>query len=361
MDDANIAADQADTVQGTPTKLTRAVHSTFKTQEAANEDNFLPETPGREDLPKLPREFRLVTLEREVLADLCYRMTAVVFHEQASLRVTWTVRHPDTRLKPGKLVEIRWTGGSPRSVMGAIMIARLVLIERHRKIDVFRTIPSSWVKDKALLGRASMLWKQLTEPCQELIAAIFWEGDRFSRFCSGPSSCIGHHREEGGNFRHAVETAEAALALLPQFPQANASLAITAALLHDAGKSDDYVMDERCRTRLSDWGLLVSHKPTVTFWIGEVHRLLKYRLTEPMLQSLLHAINATKAPRGFGLREPMTPEAELLSLADNASGRGDLIAKQSNADGGWGSKHSHLGNLAPYTLGSSLEDRRLVL
>ena len=136
--------------------------------------------------------------------------------------------------------------------------------------------------------------------------------------------------------------------------ETHASLAVAAALLHDAGKSEDYVMEAGRPTRLSDWGRLVSHKPTVTFWIGEANGKLRNRLSMPLLQSLLHAINATKAPRELGMRDPVTPEAILLSLADRASGRGDLTAKLART-AGWGRAHPHVPS-APYTLGIGTRD-----
>ena len=335
-------------------RLMRGEMQTLPTQEAANDGHFLKEALKHEDLPTLPRVFRIVALERQLIANTYYETTVVVFHEEASLRVVWTARHPNVQLKVGKLVEIRWLGGNPKCVGGAIEIARLVLIDQpRRKTDIFKTIPSSWVKDRNLTKRASFLWSKMNDACQELVTAIFWEAERFGRFCAGPSSCIGHHREWGGNFRHAVETAEAAMALLPQFPTANASLAIAVALLHDAGKSEDYVYEEGYGNRLSDWGRLVSHRPTLTLWIGEVHRFLKPRLSDEMLQSLLHAVTAIKGPPSLGLRDPMTPEAILLSLADNASGKGDLMAKVAANEGGWGTVHPHLNGKGTYTVGAN--------
>jgi 3'-5' exoribonuclease len=347
MDNWITPPDQIETAQMLPPDLQRANPSICDPGVAMNDSTFLSELPEPGDLPGLPREFRLMSVHSAWRPDRRYQMTAVVYHEQASLRVTWTVRQKDDRLQRGRLVEIRWLGGWAPSHMGAIMIARLVPIERHRKIDVFRTVPPSWVKDNALRKRASILWQRLSEPCQELLAAIFWDGERFARFCAAPSSCIGHHREWGGNFRHAVETAEAALALLPQFPNAEPSLVITVALLHDAGKAEEYEFEDGFGNRLSDWGRLVSHRPTVTFWIGEVHRSLRHRLPDAMLQSLLHAINATKGPKELGCRNPVTPEAILLGLADGASGIGDLIRKQSTGRG-WGKPHRHFGDLGPF-------------
>lgn len=277
-------------------------------------------------------------------------MTAVLFHNQATIRVFWTSRRPNAELQAGQLVRIQWRCGDPVCVEGAIAVSRLVRLQQHvQAVDIFQTVPTTWVKDRDLLQRASTIWNSLHLSCQELITAVFWNEHRFERFCRCPSSCRGHHAETNGNLRHAVETAEAVQALLPRFKTANASLALTAALIHDAGKADEYVTAAG-QTQLSDWGLLVSHQQTVTLWTGEVLGKLKNQLSREMQLSLIHAINASRAPREFGLRPPRTPEAALLSLADNASGRGDLITTQSSAEGGWGRQHSHLGNHAPYTL-----------
>ena len=330
-----------------PGKL-RLDHATFRNETdrspAANASSFDAERLTRDDLPMLPQVYRLVRLDERIRPDrqVCY--TAVVYHDRASLRVTWVARKRDTRLQENHLVRIVWTGGAPRCIRGAVVIARLTPVARHSAaLDLFETVPPQWVADRDILKRMSALLGDLLLPLRELITAIFWDGDRFERFCRGPSSCIGHHKEAGGNLRHSVETPESVLALLPRFPNAHASLAVAAALLHDAGKSEDYVMDAGRPTRLSDWGRLVSHKPTVTFWIGEGNGKLRNKLSMPLPQSLLHAINATKAPRELGLRDPVTPEGILLSLADRASGNGDLVRALASSEG-WGDRHRHFGD-----------------
>lgn len=90
---------------------------------------------------------------------------------------------------------------------------------------------------------------------------------------------------------------------------------------------------------------------SLVFWILGVGMP---RLTHNIMGILFVAINAACLVVGTRwLMRGRRLAAMVLSLADNASGRGDLITTQSCADGGWGRKHGHLGNSAPYTLGSS--------
>lgn len=312
------------------------------------------EPSGASLLKQLPSIYRLIDVQRTPLSPKSYRMEATLFHDQASLRVGWKTSQPDIRLKPGVLVTPWWKVGSPVPSMGVLEISRLAMTEiPDRRIDLFSTVPHSWVSDRDLLRRATALIDALAPTFRELVHAIFWEGARFERFCRGPSSLKGHHCHVNENLRHSVETAEATLALLPQFPSANASIALTAALLHDAGKSDDYVLGEpmlNLPNRMSDWGRLIGHKTTVVFWIGDVHRKLRMRLSDDQLQSLLHALNAASgAPAHLGMRAPITPESILLSLADRASGKGNLLARQQAPGGGWGKEHAHLAG-APFTV-----------
>lgn len=310
--------------------------------------------PDHSFLKQLPLIFRLTDVRHTPLLPKGFRTEAIIFHEKASLKVCWTTMHPDVRLKPGVLVTPWWKVGSPVSTLGVLEISRLAVAESaDSRIDLFATVPHSWVSDRALIRRASALVDALARPFRELVHAIFWEGSRFERFCRGPSSLRGHHCRENENLRHSVETAEATLALLPQFPSANSSIALTAALLHDAGKSDDYVLGDPVLNRpnrMTDWGRLIGHKTTVVFWIGAVHGKMRMQLSEDQLQSLLHALNAASgAPAHLGMRAPITPESILLSLADRASGKGNLLARQQAPEGGWGKEHSHLAG-APFTV-----------
>ena len=303
-----------------------------------------------EGLRSMPRFFRVANLTRSARATHGYAMKATLFHARATLTVGWEVNQPDTRLKPGVLVSPRYTGRA-RCVDGVLRISRLIVAEIPvRSEDLFMTVPPDWVADRHLLVRASVLWAQLSLPSQELFNNVLWNGDRFRRFCRGPSSITGHHSEWNGNLRHTIETAEAVLAMHPNHPAANPDIALCAALLHDVAKADDYRPAGKGWT-MTDHGKLNGHKQTIGDWIAVAEARMKIKLPVEHYMLLRHALGAARSvPFESGYRTPRTPEAKLLSLADQSSGTGDLYRRQGAAIGGWGRAHRHLGGKAPYTL-----------
>lgn len=297
--------------------------------------------------PAFPDIYRVARIEREVVAT-GYRMTADLFHANANPRVTWTVRHPDTRLKAGVLVkpiQMKATAGGN----GSLTIHHLMVLERPEAgLNLFETVPATWVGDHDLLVRAGVLWDTLPAHLQGLFNTVFWEGGRFRRFCQGQSSLHGHHDGLSGNLRHSVEVAEAVLCLLPLYEGAHSGIAVLAALLHDAGKADEY-QPAGSGMRMSDLGKLWGHKTTVTTWLAVARDRLRRGVPDAHYQSLVHALTAVPgAPAWMGLREPATPEAMLLSTADRLSGHADLMNRCMRSDGGWGVAHPHLKAL-PFT------------
>lgn len=92
----------------------------------------------------LPGMFRLTRMERKPGENGITHCTAQLYHEKASLRVTWECRQLDTRLHEGTLVSPRWLGKSTRSEQGAVRISRLVLLEiPQASATLFDTVPMS--------------------------------------------------------------------------------------------------------------------------------------------------------------------------------------------------------------------------
>ena len=301
-------------------------------------------------LASMPRLFRLASLTRTPLNGSGYRMAASLYHDLAAPCVSWVVRQPDTRLKEGVLVSPRYV---PQAICddGRLRIGRLVLMERPiRTENLFRTVPLSWVANRGLLIRASRLFEQLDLRYQELVNGVLWNAEIFHGFCTGPSSLIGHHAERNGNLRHTVEVAEAVMNLLPQHPAADPQISLAAALLHDVGKALEY---EPMRTgwQFADAGRINGHKQLIGDWIAVAAHRMRLALPREHYASLRHAIGAASdVSFESGYREPITPEARLLSIADRSSGTGDLIARQAPKEGNCGRPHPHLGGKAPYTV-----------
>ena len=301
------------------------------------------------DLPSLPKVFRLTSLRIEVIDHKRTESTATLFHEKAALKVRWMMPRPDSRLLPGLLVSPRWAmHGDTRN--GALRITRLVLIERPEPMEnLFDLVPSGWVRDRALVRTAAELIDILPRNHRHLFNAIFWEGERFHRFCTGPSSVNGHHNSDNGNLRHVIEVAAMMREGCGRSSFTTTPLGILAAFLHDAGKADEYRLDQRGNWKLSDRGRLLGHKVTLIEWIAAA--MAKHRIVLPTshYMALLHCLTASQnAPEWLGIRKPAMLEALMLSDMDRLSGVGDLMGRCAVNDG-WGRYHPHL-KVMPYSI-----------
>jgi len=302
----------------------------------------LPATGSEIVHDRLPPVWRLTSIEHQPFARGGVANRAVLFHERASLTIDWASQHVDVRLSHGKLVAIRW----PSRPFGgeAVRIARLVPLDRpEAALNPFLTVPSAWGKDRDLVHRAASQWESLPRAFGHPFNAIFWEAGRFHRYLAGPSSLGGHHAEASGNLRHSVEVAERALALAEGEALASPAVLVMAALLHDAGKADEYRWVHR-RFELSDRGRLIGHRHTVLGWIAAARAQHRVIVPEAHYLALMHALTAAKgAPAWLGLREPQSLDATLLSMADRLSAHSELMGRCAPAQAGFGRYHPHLG------------------
>ena len=291
----------------------------------------------------LPLTFRVQSIARLYFDGHDKMNRAVLFHERASLTVEWLSRSVDVRIVTGGLVSIRWLG-RPTCVKGAVRIARLVPLDRPEpSLNLFDTVPSNWLADRALLRRAGAHWDGLQPSFRHLFNAIFWQGDRFRRYLNAPSSLSGHHAGRSGNLRHTVDVVERVVALGIHEKRVDLGILILAAFLHDAGKADEYRVGYR-NLELSARGKLIGHRLTVIEWIAAAQSQHRVLIDEQHYLALLHVLGCAKgAPAWLGLREPQSLEAILLSAADRLSGQSDLINRCAPGQPGFGRYHRHLG------------------
>lgn len=264
-----------------------------------------------------PTYYRLVSITRlPAVHGKAITNLASLYHDQEELLVTWQSPQVDCRLKRGCLVTIR--GRKPLALSGdAWPIQRLDLLENPLPgVNPFETVPSSWVRDRNWIARASELWLQLSRPFQHLLTAVFWDARRFERFLTGPATLTDYRPLPNANLRHAVETAEQAIALAHGLSAVSPSVLIAAALLHDAGKADDYrLTPERNGYSLSERGQLVGSRHTVLEWLAVARGRDGVIVPDSQYLALIHVLTATPGASALGIREPQTVEATILSVA----------------------------------------------
>lgn len=299
----------------------------------------------------LPWIYRIIHLEEKRQADTTI-LVAHLYHDKASLSVALICDKPAPRLSVGQLVEPRWSS-KVISRGGQVIINRLIPVERPTLLmGIFETVPYEWMMhEREAIQDANQLVSLLPDYFIQLFHAIFWDHNRFYRFITGPSSLKGHHNWQHGNFIHTVEVAREALKLCAGRPLVNTSVLITAALLHDAAKADEYDFNcEKGCFEISDRGALIGHKLTIIEWVATAIAQHQIKIPEDEYLGLMHVLSAVKgAPSWIGLREPKSAECNLLSMADRLSGQDDLFEQVKPNESGFGRFHKHLRG-RPYVL-----------
>lgn len=293
--------------------------------------------PAPSSIPEMPAIYRVTTIRHTRIDTRRTESTATLFHEKAAIRVTWTSGKPDSRITVNDIVSPRWQAHDT-SGDGRIPINRLVLLERPEPMaNLFDTVPPGWIRDRDLVRQARELIDDLPRPYRHLFNAIFWSGERFRRFCKGPSSRHHHHCGENGNLSHSVDVAKTMRDLCRTRDGTHADLGILLGLLHDAGKADEYRLGANGDWVMTDQGILVGHERTRDDWIAVALERYRIAITDRQRLAITHCLTAKQnAPEWLGLRRPVMLEAFLLSHADRMSGDAELIGRSAANDGAWG-------------------------
>lgn len=204
------------------------------------------------------------------------------------------------------------------------------------EVDLRALLPS--IESAAPFWRALDRWRQdIGGPRLARTVALFFDDTAFrSRFESCPASTSGHHAELGGLLRHTWEVAVIGRAIA-RTCGAEADLVLAGAMLHDIGKLEAYRWDGAFE--MTDAGALLGH---VTLGMLMLDRRLGASSTPTCTDGerlvLQHLIASHHGHQEFGAAmPPMTLEAEVLHLADNASAKAasmaTALARDENFDG----------------------------
>jgi len=295
-----------------------------------------------------PKVFRLVGLEVVRQGEMC-RCRAHLYHRLLAMHVTWHAPEVSAELRVGELVR----PGFPVFVDtedGDLVVSGLMIAhEPERSLNLFDTVRPEQSGQPELIERARILVEQLSPGYRHLFNAVFWDQRRFARFLRQPGSVTNHHAEPGGLLMHTVDTAEIALKQCERSTSANRDLVLIGALLHDAGKADEYLLKPNGKPAMTDRGRLIGHVVTATEWVAVAFAKFAVDLSDEMYRALIHVLNARKGvPEWVGVRTPVMIECDIVSEADRLSGRINMHERLADPGGGWGKRHPH--RPAPFTL-----------
>ena len=137
-----------------------------------------------------------------------------------------------------------------------------------------------------------------------------------------PAAISMHHAYRHGLLEHTVHVVRVARALLPLYPEVDADMALTGALLHDIGKTIEYTYERI--TKKSQAGLLQGH---VVLGYRMVRKAaLQSGLEEDLLERLEHIILSHQGELEWGAAVlASTPEAVFVSLVDNLDAKMGVV------------------------------------
>jgi 3'-5' exoribonuclease len=133
-----------------------------------------------------------------------------------------------------------------------------------------------------------------------------------------------HHAYRGGLLEHTLHMARATRALLPLYPQVDASLALAGVLLHDTGKVFEYT--QGLVTKRARLGIFQGHV-VLGYQLARKHGL-KNKLAPAVLERLEHVILSHQGELEWGAAAmASTPEAVFVSMVDNLDAKMGMVQR----------------------------------
>ena len=237
---------------------------------------------------------------------------ATLYHDGETRQVSWTSSTVDARLRRGDVVTVR--AGRAKTHVGEMTpVQRIVRVDQAVPVvNPFALIPPTWFDDREIVRAAAMLWGQMERPLQHLVNAVLWDGARFYRYVTGPASTAEYPAPAGGGFRRAVACAEEARLLADGLPKVARGVLIAAALLHEAGKADDFRLSaDGSGLILSERGRWIGYRQTLLEWLAVART--EVIVPDGLYHRLVHVLLATHRASEL----PPTIEAAILNVARN--------------------------------------------
>jgi 3'-5' exoribonuclease len=168
-----------------------------------------------------------------------------------------------------------------------------------------------------MLGELRACVKRVRDPrLRAVVRAVFGAPGFIDRFAACPAGSGRHHAYVGGLLEHTLAVASLCETLASSYPQADHDLLLSAALLHDIGKTEELSFDSSFD--YTDAGRLVGHVVLGERIVSRAIDGLARPLPQDLALRLVHAVLAHHGEREWGAPcRPCSLEALLLHHADN--------------------------------------------
>lgn len=246
----------------------------------------------------------------------------------------WEVETMESGLKPGDLVAIA---------------ARVTEYQGKAQLEASRVtcapkgaasprdfLPSTYRDVEELKGFLQFHVDSVTDRhYSALLRAFFDDPEFYECFTTAPAAKVYHHAYLGGLMEHTVAVADMCDFVGQQYGRVDRDLLLTAAILHDVGKTKELTFETSID--YTDEGQFLGHVTQGVLLVSEKAKRLT-SFPDSKLQHLLHCIISHHGELEWGSpKRPKTIEALILHHVDNldAKVKGFLEIVEGSRDAAW--------------------------
>ena len=205
-------------------------------------------------------------------------------------------------------------------------------------IDPSGFLPTTTKDIDEMFAQIQQFIEEVENPnLRELLDAMLADEHISHGLRTAPAAVKYHHAVIGGLLEHTLGTCHLAALTIKLHPELDADLLMTATILHDIGKIDEFIYDRTFR--YSDQGQLLGHLIIGVLMIEEKARALD-SFPPHLLDMLRHLILSHHGEYAWGSPKlPMTSEAIALHHIDNLDAKLNAfhraVLDDPNADSNW--------------------------